>query len=74
MIPVLISNTFLNLVQRISISNSIFLVKIVLAKIRTNFTTYGCVAKNIPMVDVDSELLNINRKLSNRSSDEFIPN
>ena len=31
------------------------------------------VAKNIPMVDVDSELLNINRKLSNCSSDEFIP-
>ena len=25
------------------------------------------------MVDVDSELLNINRKLSNCSSDEFIP-
>jgi hypothetical protein len=31
------------------------------------------VAKNIPMIDVDSELMNINRKLSNCSSDEFIP-
>ena len=31
------------------------------------------VAKNVPMVDVDSELLNINRKLSNCSSNEFIP-
>jgi hypothetical protein len=31
------------------------------------------VAKNIPMVDVDSELMNINRKLTNCSSDEFIP-
>ena len=31
------------------------------------------VAKNIPMIDVDSELLNINRKLTNCSSDEFIP-
>ena len=33
----------------------------------------GSVAKNIPMIDVDSELLNLNRKLSNCSSDEFIP-
>ena len=31
------------------------------------------VAKNIPMIDVDSELMNINRKLSNCSSNEFIP-
>ena len=31
------------------------------------------VAKSIPMVDVDSELLNINRKLSNCSNDSFIP-
>lgn len=31
------------------------------------------VAKNIPMIDVDSELMNINRKLTNCSSDEFIP-
>jgi len=31
------------------------------------------VAKNVPMVDVDSELMNINRKLSNCSSNEFIP-
>ena len=31
------------------------------------------VAKNVPMVDVDSELLNIDRKLSNCSSNEFIP-
>jgi len=31
------------------------------------------VAKNVPMIDIDSELMNINRKLSNCSSDEFIP-
>ena len=31
------------------------------------------VAKNVPMIDVDSELMNINRKLSNCSSNEFIP-
>ena len=31
------------------------------------------VAKNMPMIDVDSELMNINRKLSNCSSNEFIP-
>ena len=31
------------------------------------------VAKNVPMVDVDSELMNITRKLSNCSGDEFIP-
>ena len=31
------------------------------------------VAKKMPMIDVDSELMNINRKLSNCSSDEFIP-
>ena len=31
------------------------------------------VAKKVPMVDVDSELLNINRKLSNCSNDSFIP-
>ena len=31
------------------------------------------VAKNIPMIDVDSELMNINRKLSNCSSNDFIP-
>jgi len=31
------------------------------------------VAKNLPMIDVDSELMNINRKLSNCSSNEFIP-
>ena len=31
------------------------------------------VSKNIPMVDIDSELMNITRKLSNCSSDEFIP-
>jgi hypothetical protein len=31
------------------------------------------VAKNIPMIDVDSELININRKLSNCSNDSFIP-
>jgi len=31
------------------------------------------VAKNIPMIDVDSELININRKLSNCSSDSFLP-
>lgn len=31
------------------------------------------VAKKMPMVDVDSELMNITRKLSNCSSDEFIP-
>ena len=33
----------------------------------------GSVAKNIPMIDVDSELININRKLSNCSSNDFIP-
>ena len=33
----------------------------------------GSVAKNVPMVDIDSELMNITRKLSNCSSDEFIP-
>jgi hypothetical protein len=31
------------------------------------------VAKNVPMIDVDSDLMNINRKLSNCSSNEFIP-
>ena len=31
------------------------------------------VASKIPMVDVDSELLNLNRKLSNCSRDSFIP-
>jgi hypothetical protein len=31
------------------------------------------VAKKIPMVDVNSELMNINRKLSNCSKDGFIP-
>jgi len=31
------------------------------------------VAKTMPMIDVDSELMNITRKLSNCSSDEFIP-
>ena len=31
------------------------------------------VAKHMPMIDVDSELMNITRKLSNCSSDEFIP-
>ena len=31
------------------------------------------VAKNVPMVDVDSELMNITRKLSNCSGNEFIP-
>jgi hypothetical protein len=31
------------------------------------------VAKNVPMVDIDSELMNINRKLSGCSSKEFIP-
>ena len=31
------------------------------------------VAKDIPMIDVDSELLNINRKLSKCSSNDFIP-
>ena len=31
------------------------------------------VAKNMPMIDVDSELLNINRKLSNCSNEQFIP-
>ena len=31
------------------------------------------VAKNMPMIDVDSELININRKLSNCSNDSFIP-
>ena len=31
------------------------------------------VAKNVPMVDVDSELMNINRKLTGCSSKEFIP-
>lgn len=31
------------------------------------------VAKQIPMIDVDSELININRKLSNCSNDSFIP-
>ena len=31
------------------------------------------VAKNVPMIDVDSELMNITRKLSNCSGDEFIP-
>jgi len=31
------------------------------------------VAKTVPMVDVDSELMNITRKLSNCSKDEFIP-
>ena len=31
------------------------------------------VAKNMTMVDVNSELLNINRKLSNCSENEFIP-
>ena len=34
----------------------------------------GSVAKNLPMIDVDSELLNLNRKLSNCSSNDFIPN
>ena len=33
----------------------------------------GSVAKKMPMVDVDSELLNLNRKLSNCSNDHFIP-
>ena len=33
----------------------------------------GSVASKVPMVDVDSELMNINRKLSNCSSNEFIP-
>ena len=31
------------------------------------------VAKNIPQIDVDSELMNINRKLTGCSSKEFIP-
>ena len=31
------------------------------------------VSKKVPMVDVDSELMNITRKLSNCSSDDFIP-
>ena len=31
------------------------------------------VSKNLPMVDIDSELININRKLSNCSSDSFVP-
>ena len=31
------------------------------------------VAKNVAMIDVDSELMNINRKLSNCSKDRFIP-
>ena len=31
------------------------------------------VAKQMPMIDVDSELININRKLSNCSNDSFIP-
>ena len=30
-------------------------------------------AKNVTMIDVDSELMNINRKLSNCSKDRFIP-
>ena len=33
----------------------------------------GSVARNIKMIDVDSELSNINRKLSNCSNDRFIP-
>ena len=32
------------------------------------------VAKKMSMIDVDSELMNINRKLSNCSNDSFIPN
>jgi len=31
------------------------------------------VAKTVPMIDVDSELMNITRKLSNCSSNDFIP-
>ena len=31
------------------------------------------VAKNMPMIDVDSELMNINRKLTTCSSKDFIP-
>lgn len=31
------------------------------------------VAKQMPMIDVDSELININRKLSNCSNDSFVP-
>jgi hypothetical protein len=31
------------------------------------------VAKNSPMIDIDSELMNINRKLSNCSSNDFVP-
>lgn len=31
------------------------------------------VAKNIPMVDIDSELMNITRKLSDCSANDFIP-
>ena len=31
------------------------------------------VAKNVPQVDVDSELMNLNRKLTNCSSKEFVP-
>jgi hypothetical protein len=31
------------------------------------------VAKDLPMIDIDSELLNINRKLTNCSQKEFIP-
>lgn len=31
------------------------------------------VAKNIPMIDIDSELININRKQSNCSSNDFTP-
>jgi hypothetical protein len=31
------------------------------------------VAKKMPMIDVDSELMNINRKLSNCSNDSFVP-
>ena len=31
------------------------------------------VAKNVPMIDIDSELMNITRKLSDCSSNDFIP-
>jgi len=33
----------------------------------------GSISKTLPLIDVDSELININRKLSNCSSDSFVP-
>ena len=59
-----------NLMEQICLSNAKSNnLKILISKCDKNLFKN----KNIPMIDVDSELLNINRKLSNCSSDEFIP-